>query len=187
MFSILFQVIKEMVLGNKPAITAPIIKPEDNHKSSYPPSMPQCGIDLIKSVESLRLEAYLDQRGIPTIGYGHTLGVKITDTCTPFQADLWLRSDLTWAWSALLAHVKITLTQNQWGALLSFVFNLGETNFLKSGVYRALAKGDTQSVPRLMKEWDKTTIHGELVSNHGLANRRAKEAALWIGADWRTV
>ena len=73
-----------------PAIKPPIIAPPDAPISGLLP-IPQCGIDLIKSLEGCRTEAYLDQAGIPTIGYGHTLGVKLGDTCSQFQADMWLR------------------------------------------------------------------------------------------------
>ena len=46
------------------------------------------GLDIVKEAEGLRLSAYLCPAGIPTIGYGHTKGVKLGDTCTKEQAEI---------------------------------------------------------------------------------------------------
>ena len=100
--------------------------------------VPECGITLLRGLESLALKAYLDTAGIPTLGYGHTKSVKLGDTCTVVQAEAWLREDCAWAWEAIVKHVRVPLTSSQSGALLSFVFNLGEPQFLASSVYRAL-------------------------------------------------
>src|SRR5271170_2925710 len=92
------------------------------------------GRALIASFEGLRLEAYLDGRGIATIGYGHTLGVKMADTCTQEQADVWLASDLVNAQKCITGLVKVVITQNQYDALTSLAYNIGCGNFSKSTV-----------------------------------------------------
>jgi lysozyme len=84
------------------------------------------GIELIKSFESCKLEAYLDFPGkVPTIGWGHTAGVKLGDVCSQEQADQWLEEDLKDAEDIVNWGVKVSLTQNQFDALVSFVYNIG--------------------------------------------------------------
>ena len=51
------------------------------------------GIELVKKWEGCKLHAYLDGGGVPTIGYGHTDGVKLGDVCTQEQAEKWLKED----------------------------------------------------------------------------------------------
>ena len=61
-----------------------------------------------------------------TIGYGHTNGVKEGDTCTLDQAKAWLQEDVqNIAVRAINAHVSVPLTQNQFDALCSLIFNCG--------------------------------------------------------------
>jgi lysozyme len=89
------------------------------------------GVDLIKSLEGLRLTSYLDSVGVPTIGYGHTgpevaLGQKIDHQ----HAEVVLRKDLIRFENAVKESVKIELNQHQFDALVSFAFNVG-VNALK--------------------------------------------------------
>lgn len=84
----------------------------------------QKGLDLIKSFENCRLEAYLDEDGIPTIGWGHT-PCQIGDRWTQDIADSHLLDDAAQAETIINFWVKAPLTQNQFDALTSFVFNIG--------------------------------------------------------------
>lgn len=52
------------------------------------------GLHLTEQFESCRLLAYLDSKGVPTIGWGHTAGVHLGMTCTQEQADTWLKQDV---------------------------------------------------------------------------------------------
>jgi lysozyme len=52
------------------------------------------GLALIKEFEGLKLAAYLDGAGVPTIGYGHTHEVSPGMSCTEAEADAWLDTDL---------------------------------------------------------------------------------------------
>jgi lysozyme len=61
------------------------------------------GLHLTESFESCKLTAYLDTGGVPTIGYGHTKGVKLGMTCTQEQAEQWLREDVAAAQAAVNA------------------------------------------------------------------------------------
>ena len=90
------------------------------------------GVALVREYEGLRLEAYQDTSGIWTIGYGHTGGVKPGDCISREQAPQLLEADLVQAERAVDALVRVSLTDNQFSALVSFVFNEGEAAFAGS-------------------------------------------------------
>jgi lysozyme len=96
----------------------------------------QAGLQLIESFEGLRLNSYQDSVGVWTIGYGHTQGVNHGQTITQQQAQAFLQKDLGVAESAV-NRLGLTLTDNQFAALVSFTFNLGAGNLnklMKSGL-----------------------------------------------------
>ena len=90
----------------------------------------QAGLQLIESFEGLRLTSYQDSVGVWTIGYGHTQGVQPNQTITQQQAQAFLQQDLAVAESAV-NKLGLTLTDNQFAALVSFTFNLGAGNLNK--------------------------------------------------------
>ena len=94
----------------------------------------QKGIDLIKTFEGCKLFAYRDSVGIPTIGYGHTKDVKMGMSITQKQAEEFLKGDIKPV-ERLLNGMGINYTQNQFDALVDFIYNLGEGNFKKSTMY----------------------------------------------------
>jgi lysozyme len=144
-------------------------------------SPPQCGVSLIQQFEGCKLEAYLDQRGIPTIGYGHIKDVSMGDTCTQEQADAWLVEDCSWAWAAVCNDVKVPLNENQSGALLSFVYSLGEPQFLKSTLLRFLNMNNYSVVPVEIAKWVWCNMpDGSRQVSKGLQNRRMAELTLWL-------
>jgi lysozyme len=140
---------------------------------------PQVGLNLIKVFEDCRLEAYQDQRGIWTIGYGHTHDVSQGMTCTAEQANAWLIEDSQSAWDAICEFVLVPLTETQGGALLSFVFNVGRHAFKESTLLIKLNGGHYDAVPSELAKWNKITVNGEKIFSNGLTNRRNTEAALW--------
>lgn len=79
----------------------------------------------VKAEETLRLKAYKCPKGVWTIGWGHTGGVKEGDTCTKAQADAWIRSDLQSAQTALAKYINVSVSESQFIALLSLAYNLG--------------------------------------------------------------
>lgn len=91
----------------------------------------QAGIDFIKAHEGCKLIAYLDSVNIPTIGTGHTKGVYIGQTITQQQADEFLAQDLLTA-ETCINKQNLDLTQWEFDALASFVFNEGCGNFNSS-------------------------------------------------------
>lgn len=133
------------------------------------------GLCLIKDHEGLRLEAYDDGVGVWTIGYGHTHGVKPGDTCSQMQADEWLDQDLCFAEDAVEDLVKVPLTDNQFAALVSFVFNEGRKRFAESTLLMKLNEGGYDLVPAYLKSW--IFAGGKVMQ--GLVNRRKAEADLW--------
>lgn len=154
----------------------------------------QAGLDLIKSFEKCVLYAYDDAdtsnpkrfiqagdpvRGTLTIGWGHTGTVRRGMTISQQDADFLLAQDLGWARKAVEHWVKVPLNDNQFGSLVSFVFNVGEAAFASSTLLRVLNEGDYNAVPRQMARWDKTTINGKKVQSDGLIRRRAAEIELW--------
>ena len=151
-------------------------------------------LEHLKRWEGLRLTAYPDpgsRDGHPwTIGYGHTsdafMKVYKGLTITEVQAEAALIHDANEAATAIKRLVKVPLTENQMGALVSFVFNIGIGAFGTSTLLRKLNAGDYNAVPAELARWNKND--GKVMK--GLTNRRAAEAGLWAKGDFvasRTV
>ena len=133
------------------------------------------GLALIREFEGVRLAAYLDSVGVPTIGYGHTKGVQMGDTCSQEQADQWLKEDCADAEDCVNSAVSVPLTQCEFDALVSFVFNLGCGAFRKSTLLRKLLDSDYDGAAIEFRKWDKAG--GQVLA--GLTRRRAAEARLF--------
>lgn len=139
----------------------------------------QAGIELVKKWESLRLKAYLCSAGKATIGWGHTAGVVMGMQCSEAQAVAWLRADLAHAGEAVSRYITVPLSDNQFAALVSFVFNAGRGALQTSTLRKKLNAGDYGAVPGQLWRWNKETKGGKKVVSQGLANRRAAEIELW--------
>ena len=138
------------------------------------------GKDIIKKWEGLRLKAYLCPAGVPTIGYGHTYNVKMGQTISVAQAELFLDHDYQNAEEQVLSLVKVPLTENQLGALTSFVFNLGSGNLRISTLLRKLNLGDYRGAAEQFGAWNKARVNGVMVALDGLTKRRADEKNLFL-------
>ena len=88
-------------------------------------------INQIKKFESCALTAYQDAKGVWTIGYGHTEGVKKGDRITQYQAEQFLRQDLE-KFEAVANRCKRIATQGKFDAILDFIYNCGPAAFEKS-------------------------------------------------------
>lgn len=141
-------------------------------------------VSLVRHFEGLYLRAYLCPAGVPTIGYGHTKGVKMGQTITAEQADAFLAADLAEAAEAVDRLVKVHLTEPQRGALASFVFNLGASNLRSSTLLKLLNRGDFEGAANQFGVWIKATVGGKKKTLAGLVARRAAEEALFRGMDW---
>ncbi len=139
----------------------------------------QKGIDLIKKFEGCKLTAYRDSVGIPTIGVGHTKGVKMGMTITQAQADEYLRSDLVTC-EQTLNKLGVNLAQNEFDALCSWIFNLGSGAFNSSTMKRYIVanKSDEEITDQLIK-WHNAGGRPLL----GLKRRRVAEANMFINKE----
>lgn len=134
------------------------------------------GYRLIKQSEGLKTRAYRCPAGVWTIGYGHTHNVKEDDTCTPEQAEAWLKEDCLAAERTIGANVNAQLNQNQFDALVSFIFNLGSGNFVGSTLLKKLNEGDYAGAAGEFSKW--VNAGGQKLP--GLVERRAAEKALFV-------
>lgn len=146
------------------------------------------GIDLIKSLEGFSPTCYKDVEGNNTIGYGHLITIKdmlFGHVLTKTQAEQLLLSDVKVATNAINNNVCVSLTQGQFDALVSLVFNWGITNFLKSQGLKVLNANDlkeaaiqffsdTEGVVRI-----KDSKTGKMITSSGLIERRQAELAVW--------
>ncbi len=133
------------------------------------------GVALVKDFEGLHLAPYLCPAKVWTIGYGHTRTVRAGMRISPEQADQLLADDLSLAARAVARLVRVPLNDNQFAALVSFVFNVGTTNFENSTLLKLLNRGWYEQVPAQLTRWNRAS--GEVLG--GLARRRAAEARLW--------
>lgn len=136
------------------------------------------GLALIKRFERLRLTAYDDGYGNRTIGWGHLIQPgEGLQTITSAQADELLSRDLATAESAVNSLVRVPLTQSQYDALVSLVFNWGTGNFRNSSHLSLLNAGDYAGTAARLREHPVTSGG---TPSQGLVNRRAAEADLFL-------
>ena len=134
------------------------------------------GIDLIKKHEGFRAKAYMCPAGKWTIGYGHTLNVKSTDVISLDEAEYFLKKDVEFAENEVNRH-NLNINQNQFDALVSFVFNLGVGNFTRSTLLRKIKSNPND--PTIREEFEKWIYADGKVLN-GLVRRRKEEADLYF-------
>lgn len=112
-----------------------------------------------------------------TIGFGHTQGVKPSDEVTVKEALALLGKDTAVAVRAVNMNVKVELTQPQFDALVSLVYNIGPGAFKNSTLLRCLNAGDYECVYKQWMRWK--YVNGRPVK--GLENRRARELSIFRG------
>ena len=134
-------------------------------------------IDIIKKHEGLRLEAYMPTpNDVWTIGYGHTHTTQKGMKITAGQAESLLRKDITLVEKAVNKLVVVPLTQNQFDALSSLVFNIGEGAFSTSTLLRLLNAGDYEGAANQFPRWNRQK--GRVLN--GLTRRRQEERQLFL-------
>jgi lysozyme len=144
------------------------------------------GIALIKKFEGCELQAYQCSASVWTIGFGHTSGVEEGHTCTQDEAESFLRDDLEEFESTITKLVNVPLKQNEFDALVSWVYNLGGTNLRESTLLQRINDDSDSSradIPHQIKRWNRAG--GKVLD--GLVRRREAEALLWQGEDWTAV
>ena len=141
------------------------------------------GLSLIKKFEGCELYAYQCSAGVWTIGYGHTKDVEPGMQITKEDADEMLVEELHEYESYINDFVTAPLSQNQFDALVSWVYNLGPANLKSSTMLKVLNAGDYDEVPAQMKRWNKAG--GKRLE--GLIRRREAESLLFLGKEWYEV
>ena len=134
------------------------------------------GIEFIKQFEGFQANVYyVNGTGNPTIGYGHEVrpGEDFSNGITEEQALQLLAQDAQIFIDAINDLVTVPLTQNQFDALLSYVYNTGS---LSGTILLAnLNAGDYEGAAA---EMDINTSEG--VYMQGLENRRIAERNLFL-------
>lgn len=142
----------------------------------------QAGIDLVKSFEGLKLAPYLDSVKVPTIGYGTTYyegGKKVTMQDPPItqaRAEELLAVHLESFCSGVEKLLKVSVTDNQFAALVSFAYNLGLGALGGSTLMKKLNAGDYAGAALEFEKWNKAG--GQVLP--GLVRRRQAEKALFM-------
>lgn len=143
----------------------------------------KAGIDLIKYFEGFRSKPYLCPSSVATIGYGSTRmpnGQKVTlmdREISEAEAESFLQHDLKYFESAVDALATDLVNQNQFSALVSFCYNVGQENLKSSTLLKKVNKDPNDpSIKEEFKKW----VYGKGVKLEGLVTRRAAEAALYF-------
>lgn len=135
------------------------------------------GIDFIKSFEGFSDKPYTCSAGKLTIGYGHVLkNDENINKVTQEQAEQILKSDLRWVEKTIKSSVWVDLTQNEYDALCSFIYNIGGTAFRNSTLLKLL---NNESYVDAADEFLKWCHVGKEISN-GLLRRREAERDLFL-------
>lgn len=143
---------------------------------------------MIHEAEALRLTAYLDIAGVWTIGWGTTRypggrPVQPGETCTPEQADEFFQHDLQRFERAVERLVTTPITPRQFGALVSFTYNVGEGALARSNLLKRVNANPAD--PAIRAEFMKWHRAGGARSR-GLWRRRHREADFYMGTSTPT-
>jgi lysozyme len=135
------------------------------------------GIKLIEGFEGFRANPYEDVAGWKTVGYGHKIlsGDSFTYPMSKEDAEILMKKDVQFAVNCLNKNVQTPLNQNQFDALCSFVYNLGQGNFLTSSLHSKLQEGDVAGASLEFPKWCRA---GGIVSQ-GILKRRLAEQTLF--------
>ncbi len=148
------------------------------------------GVGILKAMEGFKEAPYQCSAGHPTIAYGHKLkkGENIP-YITEEEAVLLLMQDVEPIEKFLNVHLDTLVSQNQFDALVIFIFNIGTTAFLNSQVFQSLKNKMYDEATKPWSKWINVTEYvqseetGEkikkLVPVDGLINRRAREIQLF--------
>ncbi len=133
-------------------------------------------LNMIKSFEGLRLTSYQDMVGVWTIGWGCTQGVTPNMTITEDQAEQMLADALAAHQMAVESYLIVDVNDNQFGALVSFDYNLGDSSLHTSTLLKLLNEGNPTAAAEEFLKWDHAG--GQVVA--GLLRRRQAERALFL-------
>jgi len=133
------------------------------------------GLVFVQGWEGTQEVAYLDIAGVPTICTGSTRGVRIGQVAKEGECLYRLREDTSRAGKAVQRCTTAPVTQEQYDALLSLTFNIGEGAYCKSTLVRKLNAGDCYGAYTEFLRWD----YAWGKRSKGLGNRRKAESELF--------
>ena len=133
-------------------------------------------IEFIKGFEGFSATAYRCSAGVLTIGYGTTEYVDLGDTVTEEQACELLRKDVQEAADAVDDLVDVELTQGQYDALTSLIYNIGREAFRNSTLLKMLNQG--RAIKDISPQFDRWNKAGGNIQP-GLIRRRTAERKMF--------
>ena len=138
----------------------------------------QKGLTLIKKFEGFSDKEYICPAGKPTIGYGHVIlpNEDFQQPMTKKEAEILLKKDLEPRELALNKFLKVKITQNQFDALMSLIYNIGVANFKQSTLLKFINDRLFDKIPDQFRRWK----YINKVASKGLLNRREEEIKLWL-------
>ena len=143
-------------------------------------TLPLKAINLVKFYEGLKLSRYFCPSGKLTIGYGHTGKGTRKASISKLEAEELLNQDLLLFQKVVRDNVKVPLTTSQFGALVSFSFNVGEGSFRRSTLLKLLNQKKYSSVPPELLKWTRDSRKRVLP---GLVKRRKAESVLFMASE----
>ena len=140
-------------------------------------------VELLARKENCKLKAYRCSAGRWTCGWGETRGVTQDTVWTEDQADeKFYRAVHEWA-ERVRELITAQTGDNQFGAMVSFAYNIGIGAFEKSTMLRLHNAGDRLGAARAFSLFNKITVDGKKVESAGLTSRRLEEAAMYLQPD----
>jgi len=143
------------------------------------------GLDLIKQFEGFKDYVYMCPAGLPTIGYGHVIDSKLialtkaAPRMTREKAEQLLKNDVKEAENAINSSVKVNISQGQFDALVSLIYNWGAYNFKISLGLRKLNAGDYGGAADEFFSKVRGVVNIDSKFSNGLYRRRQAELELW--------
>lgn len=131
---------------------------------------------LVAQFEGLKLKAYLDMAGIPTICYGETMDVSLGDVKSKKECDTMLAARITYFALEVDASINTHLSERTHAALASWAYNVGVGAMQKSTLVKLANQGDMRGACNQLLRWD--NVKGQKV--RGLTLRRQKERGLCL-------
>lgn len=137
-------------------------------------------LETMKKLEGFRSKPYKDQKGVWTIGYGHTAAAGYPDPrqvtkLTKSEAEQILIKDLTAVADSVDKLIKVKLPQNRLEGIYSFAYNVGVHAFARSTLLKYINHGEYDKVEEQIRRW----CYVDKKINKGLQNRREEEIKLW--------
>ncbi len=140
----------------------------------------RAGLDLIESFEGFRAKSYLLKSGRYTIGFGHVATAREGMQLTREQAEDLLKWDIKPIEDFIRQSSYTPLTQSQFDALVSFVFNIGIENYRNSDVIKYLNQGNNVAAALSISAWRKAMVNGEKIIIDALVRRRFAESSMFL-------